>query len=149
MKPLQTTLLTIPLFFSHLENAFPRVWRLQILKFLQQYGLRDVLLTFTENYLHSRFSQVRVTGQLSSVHPQQNGIPQGSLLSGTLFLVAINDVISVIPRNITPILFADDLSIQILTEPTASRPLTPSKLGSPNMASPTRQANQKSSYLRK
>lgn len=42
---------------------------------------------------------------------QKNGVPQGEILSVPLFLVAINSVVSHIPKNIKKLFFADDLVI--------------------------------------
>jgi len=99
--------------FFELENAFPRVWRHLILTTLYKYGLRGQLSRLLQNSLTDRFFQVRVGGHLSSVHTQDNGIPHGSPLSGTLFLVAINDILSGIPYPVKPLLFEDDLSIHM------------------------------------
>ena len=88
--------LNCTLFFD-LENAFPRVWLHLILTTLYKYGLRRQLPRLLQNYLIDHFFRVRVGGHLSSVHTQDNDIPLGSPLSGTLFLVAINDILNAIP----------------------------------------------------
>jgi len=66
-----------------------------------------------QNYLTDRFFRVKVGVHLSSVHTQDNGIPQSSPLSGTFFLVAINDILNAIPYPIKPLLFVDNLSIHV------------------------------------
>jgi len=50
---------------------------------------------------------------ISSVHTQDDDISQGSPLSGTLFLVAINDIFRAIPYLVKPLLIVDVLSIHM------------------------------------
>jgi len=60
-------------------------------------------------------SKLESLSQLSFTHRQSNGIPQGSPLSGTLLMVAINDLLVNIIFPVKPILSANDLSIHIRT----------------------------------
>ena len=53
----------------------------------------------------------------STARPLEDGVPQGSILSVTLFAVAINSVISVLPKGVRGSLYVDDLSVSV----TASR----------------------------
>ena len=41
----------------------------------------------------------------------KHGVPQGSVLGCTLFLLYINDLPAVINKKATPVLFADDTSM--------------------------------------
>ena len=66
---------------------------------------------FIQVFLARRFFQVRVGNILSERKCQEGGVPQSSVLSGTLFALAINGVSSVIPSDILYSLFVDDLSI--------------------------------------
>ena len=101
--------------FFDMENAFPRVWTYHICATLHQMGLRGPLPLLIKNFLNDRTFNVRVADTLSNISSQQNGIPQGSPLSGTLFLIAINGVTKIIPSPIQTILFADDLSVHLRT----------------------------------
>jgi len=101
--------------FFDLGNAFPRVWKYHICKILQSTALTGPLPFLIQNFLEDRTFKVRIGNHLSSIHSQDNGIPQGSPLSGTLFMLAINDVVSTTPSIIKTILFVDDLSIHLET----------------------------------
>lgn len=94
-----------------LEKAFDMTWRYYIIKTLHDYGLNGNILAFCRNFLEERRFRVRYNGIYSSTMDQQNGVPQGSTLSVTLFLVAINNVASRIQTPVKISLFADDLTL--------------------------------------
>lgn len=50
------------------------------------------VLAFIKNFLSYRTFRVRVNGNLSTKQCQENGTPQGSVISPTLFLIAINNI---------------------------------------------------------
>ena len=99
--------------FFDMENAFLRVWHFLICKSLYQKGLRGHPPQLIQNYLKNRLFKVRVSNALLSSQRQHNGIPQGSPLSGTLFLLAIDDIVKQIPSSLQSLLFVDDLSIHL------------------------------------
>ncbi|GBN58053.1 hypothetical protein AVEN_79740-1 [Araneus ventricosus] len=47
----------------------------------------------------------------SNIFCQEEGVPQGSVLSVTLFVLAINPILSVIPQTVQKNLYVDDLHI--------------------------------------
>jgi len=96
-----------------MENAFPRVWAHHICTILYQLGLRGPFPTLHQNYLKNRTFRVRADNHHSSIHVQENGIPQGSPLSGTFCLIAINDITRIIKPPFHFMLFTDDLSIHL------------------------------------
>ena len=99
--------------FFDLEKAYDTTWRHGILKAIYDTGLRGELPLFIRNFLARRFFQVRVGNTLSERKCQEEGVPQGSVLSVTLFALAINSVSSVIPPDVLHTLFVDDLSISV------------------------------------
>ena len=97
--------------FFDLEKAYDTTWKHGILTDLHDMGLRGRLPIFISNFLAHRQFRVRVGSSLSDVYPQEMGVPQGSILSVTLFIVKINNIDNVIPRHIYRSLFVDDLAI--------------------------------------
>ena len=57
-----------------------------------QLGMNGKLLKFIQNFLINLIFCVKINNHLSPPHDILNGFPQGSTLSVTLFLVAINDI---------------------------------------------------------
>ena len=97
--------------FFDLEKAYDTTWRFGILRIIHEIGLRGELPLFIKAFLHVRRFKVKIGNTFSSFHNQEEGVPQGSVLSVTLFALAINDISSVIPHDVMHTLFVDDLSI--------------------------------------
>ena len=70
--------------FFDLEKAYDTTWRYGILKDIHKLGLRGRLPTFIENFFADRAMQVRVGSSLSHYYDQEQGVPQGGVLSTTL-----------------------------------------------------------------
>ena len=97
--------------FFDIEAAYDTVLRPSILRKLFKYGIRGRIGLFIKNFLSGRKFRVRVGNHLSSVFIQQNGVPQGGVLSVALFAVAINDIGDELPRAVGRSLFVDDLAV--------------------------------------
>ena len=74
-----------------ISKAFDRVWYKSLIFKLHSYGLYPSLCTFISNFLSDRSIAAIVNDHCSSPKPIKSGVPQGSVLSPTLFLVVIND----------------------------------------------------------
>ena len=77
----------------------------------QKSGIRGHLGTFIRNFLTELFFRVRIGHELSEWCQQTSGVPQGSVLSVTLFAMMINDIDADIPPIIGRSLFVDDFAI--------------------------------------
>jgi hypothetical protein len=73
---------------------------------LHYYGIRGKTLRWVQSFLAKRTQQVVVEGETSSVGQVTSGVPQGSVIGPTLFLVYINDLGNNIKAKVR--LFADD-----------------------------------------
>lgn len=97
--------------FFDLEKAYDMVWKFYILKCLKEHGLNGNIIQYINNFFTDRKFTVRVNGYLSDEKLQTNGIPQGEILSVTLFLIAVNNITNFLPDRVYACLFADDLAI--------------------------------------
>ena len=93
-----------------LSKAFDLVNHNILLNKLQNYGLNDKSIKWFSSYLSNRVQQTHISGCLSSPGQVLSGVPQGSVLGPTLFLIYINDL-SLGLNNTTADIFADDTTI--------------------------------------
>ena len=87
--------------FFYLEKAYDTTWRYGILKDIHKLGLRGRLRT----------TQVRVGSSLSDYYDQEQGVPQGGVLSTTLFSIKINDIVKCLGNLTDCSLYVDDFCI--------------------------------------
>ena len=96
--------------FFDLEKAYETTWKYGIMKDLHRIGLKGRLPTFIGQYLEDRQFQVRIGSVLSNLFENEEGVPQGGVLSVTLFGIKINGIAEQIDDRLLKALFVDDLS---------------------------------------
>uniref|UniRef100_A0A147BLN2 Putative tick transposon n=1 Tax=Ixodes ricinus TaxID=34613 RepID=A0A147BLN2_IXORI len=106
--------------FFDLERAYDTTWRFGILKDLYSYGIRGRMLRCIRDFLTDRTFQVRLGCTLSDPFVQENGVPQGGILSVILFAVKINSIAKILPPSISYSLYVDDLQISCSSSNTSS-----------------------------
>ena len=79
--------------FFDLQKAYDTTWKYGIFKDLHSMGLRGNLPIFIDNFLSDRTFQIHLGTILSDKIFHQEGVPQGAILSTTLFNVKINDIV--------------------------------------------------------
>lgn len=95
-----------------IEKAYDCTWKHRIISKLSTILRHGYLLNYIKHFLQTKSFQVKLNNTISETFFQENGIPQGSSLSPTLFLIAINDdIYNYITEPIKYTLFADDLNI--------------------------------------
>ena len=63
------------------------------------------------DFLFNRTARVKVDGTISRQVKLREGVPQGGVVSPTLFLVYINDITTTVPRHVSNTLHADDFAV--------------------------------------
>ena len=101
---------TVAIFFD-IQKAYDTAWRRGVLQTLHNFGLRGNLPAFIQNFLSDRCIQVRIGKLVSDPQILNEGIPQGSVLSCTCFLLAINTITSVLPEYVKANIYVDDFMI--------------------------------------
>ena len=97
--------------FFDIEKAYDKTWRYGILHDLFNLNLRGNLPIFIKKFLSLRRFQIRIGSVLSDIFLQEEGVPQGSVLSVTLFSLKINGILNQLPIAVKGSLYVDDLQI--------------------------------------
>ncbi|GFN96533.1 Pol-like protein [Plakobranchus ocellatus] len=97
--------------FFDLEKAYDTTWRYGILKDLFDLDFRGRLPIFISNFLKDRHFKLKAENTFSSSYHQENGVPQGSILSPMLFNLKINNIINSVSKHVNASLFVDDFAI--------------------------------------
>ena len=102
---------TVVVFFD-IMKAYDTAWKHGILSSLYSFGLRGSLPIFIQRFLSERKIKVRIGSVYSQPWTIDEGTPQGSVLSCTLFAVAMNNVIERLSScQVRTALYVDDLTI--------------------------------------
>ena len=94
--------------FFDLHMAYDTAWKHGILKDLYDMGLRGNLPIFIQNFLSDRVFSVIYGNILSDSYTQEEGVPQGAILSTTLFNIKLNGIVKEVLPGVECSLYVDD-----------------------------------------
>ena len=100
--------------FIDISQAFDSINHNALLHKLHALGINGNLGCFIRNFLSNRFISVKNQGISSSLHHTPLGVPQGAVISPSLFNIYINDLLKNLNiQNLDYSKFADDLALWI------------------------------------
>ena len=89
--------------------AFDRVWHAGLLHKLKSYGISGQIFGLISSFRSNRRLRVVLDGKFPPEYPVNTGVPQGSVLGPTLFLLYINELPDDVICNIA--IYADDTTL--------------------------------------
>ena len=92
-----------------ISKPFDRVWHAGLLHKLKSYGISGQIFGLISSFLSNRRLRVVLDGKSSQEYPVNVGVPQGSILGPTLFLLYINDLPDDVICDIA--IYADDTAL--------------------------------------
>ena len=90
---------TAAIFFDF-EKVYDKVNREKTLEQLENMGIQGRMMEFIRELIGERWIKVRVRGYISQSKQTDLGIPQGEVLSVTLFMVAINGILKKLDNEV-------------------------------------------------
>ena len=97
--------------FVDLTKAFDKVWKEGLLFKLLRKRVCGNMYSWIQSYLFQRSARVRLDGQTSSSVKIREEVPQGGVISPTLFIIFIDDICDQLSSHIPRVLHADDLPL--------------------------------------
>ena len=97
--------------FVDLSRAFDKVWKEGLLFKLLQKKVCGRMFSWIQSYLFNRTARVKLEGHISTLVKIREGVPQGGVISPTLFTIFIDDIADQLSTHIPRALHADDLAI--------------------------------------
>ena len=92
-----------------ISKACDRVWHAGVLHKLKSYGIRGQIFGLISSFLSNIRLRVFLDGKSSQEYPVNAGVPQGSVLGPTVFLLYINDDPDDVIRDIG--IYPDDTTL--------------------------------------
>ena len=101
--------MTVDCIYLDFAKAFDKVPHGRLINKLEAYGFNGNLLNWVRDFLNDRKQRVVINGISSNMESVTSGIPQGSVLGPTLFVIFINDLPETVKAYVK--IFADDTKI--------------------------------------
>ena len=100
--------------------AFDKVWREGLLLKILESGISGRMYWWIRCFLHDISARIKLDGHMSKSVKMQEGVPHGGVISPTLFLLCINNIMTVLPQHVSNILHVDDLAVWSASEYTTT-----------------------------
>ena len=100
---------SVDVIYLDFAKAFDSVPHKRLLKKLEGYGIRGKLLAWIKDFLQHRQQRVIYNDEVSEWTQVLSGVPQGSVLGPTLFILYVMDIPEVINSSVD--MFADDTKL--------------------------------------
>lgn len=92
-----------------LTKAYDTAWRLPILKNLEKWKVGGRMARFLKSFLEERSFRVAIGNTFSGSRILENGVPQGTILAVTSFIIRMTEAEPFVPKGVNIRMYADDI----------------------------------------
>ncbi|KAI5720833.1 hypothetical protein M8J77_012264 [Diaphorina citri] len=110
--------------FVDFRAAYDGIWRCKLFEKLSKLGIRSSMFRWISDFINQRFCATRYSDTQSSYKQTHAGLPQGAVLSTTLFNIFLNDLLTTLEKTgVKVAAFADDLVLWSSRKPNQTNQL--------------------------
>lgn len=99
-----------------ITKAYDTAWRTPILASLERWGIGGRMARYVQDFLSERTFRVMIGNISSDLRVQENGVPQGTVLAVTAFLIRMTELKKYIPTTTKIRLYADDIMLTTVSK---------------------------------
>lgn len=103
----------LDVFYGDFENAFDKLWHRILIVKMKSFGIGKKTARWFYEFVDGREFFVKIGNFVSRIYRSTSGVPAGSILGPTLFLVGVNDIANCVINAIV-LLFADDIKLAMM-----------------------------------
>ena len=94
--------------FLDFSKAFDMVWKNGLMQKIDKVGIKGAMANYINDFMSDRSFRLKCDNTISDNYTLDNGTPQGSIISPTLFNIMVNDLFDDVPKEVNTSQFADD-----------------------------------------
>ncbi len=102
----------VDIFYGDFANAFDKVWHRRLIVKMKDFNIGKRTAKWLFEFVHERKFFVTMGKYESRIYEATSGVPAGSILGPTLFLISINDIVECVAHAFV-LLFADDIKMAV------------------------------------
>lgn len=102
----------LDVYYGDFENAFDKLWHRMLIVKMKRFKIGKKTARWLFEFVNGRQFFVKIGNVMSRIYTATSGVPAGSILGPTLFLIGINDIVEYVVYAL-PLLFADDIKLAL------------------------------------
>lgn len=105
----------LDVFYGDFANAFDKLWHRILIVKIKSFKIGKKTAKWLFEFVDGREFFVKIGNFTSRIYKSTSGVPAGSILGPTLFLIGVNDIVDCVVHSLV-LLFADDIKLVMAME---------------------------------